>query len=409
MVLGSFYVGPFSIRVYMTVIMMFFLLLKGLSSGGRISNSYPLPQKILVVYLLFIVFAAIALWANGEYSEFDFNKWILANYLNCFVTYFAIDYFISGRKELRAMWIFLILFGSVNAIITILQFMGNPIGKGIAMAFTTVSAVQADMLDEHGVNANLLLGEGLPIGLFGYVFTNGMMLSVLGVLLMGKNDLNKKLINIALVGLLLINVYASYATQERAAFFLLVFLIIYLIFSGSFSRKIKVTSACLILIAVVYILPQLLLSDSLGRLTSVSFEEDSRGDIWSYAFEFLKENLMFGGPIAYSKKTEIAPHNFFLFVFIYYGLIAGIIISYMYLLMTWQSIRTLLGKKNILTRAFAAACCIYSAICLFHNASIATGDATIFILYALMQKSIIMDKSSEKLKLSDNESTVLYR
>lgn len=393
----------------MTAIMMFFLLSKGLSSGGRITNSYPLPPKILVVYLFFIVFAAIALWSNGEYSEFDFNKWILANYLNCFVTYFAIDYFISSRKELRAMWIFLILIGSVNAIITILQFMGNPIGKGIAMAFTTVSAVKADILDEHGVNVNLLLGDGLPIGLFGHVFTNGTMLSVLGILLMGKNNINKKLINLAWVGLLLINVYASFATQERVAFFLLVLLIIYLVFSGSFSRKIKVTSACIILIAVIFILPQLLLSESLGRLTSVSFEEDSRGDIWSYAFDFLKDNLMFGGPIAYSKKTEIAPHNFFLFVFIYYGLIAGIIISYMYILMTWQSIRTLLGKKNILTRTFAAACCIYSAICLFHNASIATGDAIIFILYALMQKSITMEESSDILKLSGNENTMLYR
>ena len=395
MVLGSFYVGPFSIRVYMTVIMMLFLIIKGMTSRGSYQNKYTLSKKLLIVYLFFILFAALALWANGEYSEFDFNKWILANYLNCFVTYFAIDYFISSRKELRAMWIFLILFGSVNAIITILQFMGNPIGKGIAMAFTTVSAVQADMLDEHGVNANLLLGDGLPIGLFGYVFTNGTMLSVLGILLMGKNIFNKKLINLAWVGLLLINVYASFATQERVAFFLLVLLIIYLVFSGSFSRKIKVTSACIILIAVIYILPQLLLSDSLGRLTSVSFEEDSRGDIWSYAFEFLKDNLMFGGPIAYSKKTEIAPHNYFLFVFIYYGLIAGIIVSYMYIMMTWKSIRALLGKKQLVTRALAAACCIYSAICLFHNASIATGDTIIFVLYALMQKSILIDKSTE--------------
>lgn len=373
--------------------MLFFLLIKYFSSNN-IKNKYKLSRRFIIFYFLFVLFSALALVLNGEYQDYDFTKLILANYLNCFVTYFAFDYFIKDSDKLNKTLLFFIIIIALDAIVTILQFIGNPIGKAIAIALTTVAEVRSDIADDHNINTSLLLGEAIPMGFFGYVFTNCNYLALFGIQTMGFIKESNKIKRSLLILILLLCFYACFATQERMALFMFAMMTFFLFFTGSATKQSKVMVGSILALAIVVVLPSLLLSDKLGRLTSADYKEDVRGEIWSYAFDFLKENLILGGPVAYSKKTDIAPHNFFLNVFIDSGLIGGLIAIYLYLYMTLQSVKIVLRKFSDVTRTLAASICIYGAVCLFHNASIATGDTSIFILYAAMLKSYMFDKAN---------------
>lgn len=385
---GAFTIGPFSIRVYMTVIMLLYLLI--VSSKKKYLNTTPIPKGFLKGYLLFIIFSALALILNGEYDEYDFNKWLLANFLNCFVSFYAVDYFIKDTNKLHSFMYVLIGLIVSNAIVTLLQFIGNPIGNLIAIAFTTSSEVRSSIADG---GALVTFGAGLPRGLFGHVFTNGTLLATLGILCLFPIENKQRIKSFIFLFLLLFCLYASFVTQERAAFVVFLLMALILFFTGPSSKLLRRGVAVTIIFLIITVLPTLIFSDKLGRLAiSDSYGEDPRVEIWSYCFSFLKENLILGGPVSYYKRTEVAPHNFFLLVFIHYGLLGGLIISYLYVIMVIQAIKKILNRYSYETTVLAVSVCIYSALSLFHNASIATGDTIIFIIYPLMLKSFIIDK-----------------
>lgn len=407
--LGSFYVGPYTMRVYMTVLMLVYLLFQNLITRRASDKpNFKLPGRFMKIYFLFIVFTALALLLNGEYIESEFTKLILANYLNCFVTFFAINHFITDSKKLnQVIWVLLFII-SIDAIITILQFVGNPIGKAISIAFTTVSDVKTGIIDDQGVNSALLLGDSIPMGIFGYVFTNCTYLTTMGILSLGIMLSEKNIIlKYGALAVLLICLYAAYATQERMAFFMYVLVALYLLYTGFEKKRKKILLLVTIVLIGLFVLPSLMDSEKLGRLATVDVKEDVRGEIWMTALRFLGENLILGGPVSYSKVTSIAPHNFFLNVFIDSGLIGGLIVIYLYIIMAVQAIKELISRHSIIIRALAGSICIYSAVCLFHNASIATGDSIIFIFYALFLKARLIE--SPKRKTSVYENSLLYR
>ena len=373
----------------MTVLMIVVLLI--MSFKKKTSKPNTIPKRFLKGYLFFIFISAITLILNGEYSEFDFNKMLLANFLSCFVSFYAVDFFITDKKKLNNFLYVLIGIIISDAIVTLLQFIGNPIGNYIAVAFTTMSEVRSNIMDG---DVGATFGLGLPIGLFGTVFTNGTMLATLGIFCLFPINGSRGIKTFFFFSLLLLLFYTSFVTQERAAFVAFILMAIFLFFTGPSSKIMKTGVAISILFLIVAVLPTLIFSEKLGRLAiSDSSGEDPRAKIWPYCLSFIKENLLLGGPVSYYKRTEDAPHNFFLFVLIYYGLIGGIIISYLYITMIIHAIKNILTRYSYETTILAGSVCIYSALSLFHNASIATGDTIIFIIYPLMIKSCIIDKS----------------
>lgn len=386
-------IGPFSLRVYMTIIMMVFLII--MSSKKQYLNPCPITKSFLKVYFLFILFGAIALILNGEYVEYDFNKLLLANFLNCFVSYYAIDYFVTDKKKLRNLLCVLTLLIVFDSFVTVLQFAGNPVGNIIAAAFTTVSEVRSNIAEE---NPFLTFGANLPRGLFGYVFTNGTMIATLGALCFYLTAKREEYKSYLLVPMLLFCLYASFVTQERAAFVLFLLVSFFLFYIGPSTKAMKIIAAIVVLFLIVAVLPTLMFSEKLGRFAiSGNSSEEIRIGIWTYCFSFIMDNLLLGGPVSYFKKTDAAPHNFFLFVFIHYGLIAGLLISYLYIKMLLQVIRNLLRRYSYETTILAGAVLIYSLLSLFHNASIATGDTIIFIIYPLLLKSLTIDKKKVRI------------
>lgn len=362
-------------------------------------NPFKIKKRFLVGYAIFIVLFASALWLNGEYVKFEFNQLLLANYLNCFVTFFAIDYFISDKKRLYGFVIFLCIIILADDIITYLQYIGNPIGKFVALALTTSTESQAEISDDAGVNLARIFGEGLPMGIFGQIFTNANYLATFGLLILGLLYAKKSLIK---KGVLLLcfafTFYACFITQERMAFFMFIVTSLFLFFTGNTSKYAKVTMVTIIAVLLFVVIPSLILSsDDNIRIFASNYKEDERGDIWAFAFKFIQGHLLLGGPVAYSKATSLAPHNYFLNAFINAGLIGGIVAIFLYLYSIVEAARLFLRKNSDLLKATAGAVLVYSAICLFHNASIISGDTLFFILYPLMLKAAIMEKKGIQL------------
>lgn len=98
LVLGTFTVGPFSIRVYFTVAMLLYLLIMG---RGDIRDKNKIPFHIIWLYSFFIILTGLSLYMNGEIIKSEFAKHILSWYLNCYVTFFAFNHFVKTPRQLK--------------------------------------------------------------------------------------------------------------------------------------------------------------------------------------------------------------------------------------------------------------------------------------------------------------------
>lgn len=389
MLLGSYQVGPFSIRVYLTVIMLFFLLFMYFRNNKKNVNT--ISKKFVYLFVLFVVMASLALVINGDYQYMNFTKLIIANYLNCIVTFFAIDYFLKGEKELKVVLIFLSVIIGTDAIVTIMQHVGNPIGQAIAFLMTTSADYKSTIIESNETSYATMFGLSLPIGIFGYVHTNATCLATFGIVpLCLFIDERKLLYKLLYATFFAISLYACFCTQERAAFGLLIIASLAIIYySGIKKGPILIILGGLFLL-IIFLLPSLLTDGSLGRITDFDSGEDTRRSIWSDAMAFIPEHILWGGPREFAKMNEIGGHNFFLNGLVNFGLIGSSVAFYLYLSMIYQSLTCCLRKLNITIQALVWAVLVYSIIGLFHNASILSGDILVFLLYPLMLKSLKM-------------------
>lgn len=142
------------------------------------------------------------------------------------------------------------------------------------------------------------------------------------------------------------------------------------------------------------IIPLVLDSLDFGRLLdSDKYDNDPRLIIWGVCLEFLSDHLLWGGPVAFNNRYDVAPHNFFLGAFILSGLFGGLLASFIYLRVLLDSIIRFIHRCSILLSATSAALIIYSIGSLFHNASLINGDTMFFVVYCIFQKSYIFEKN----------------
>lgn len=399
LLLGGFKVGPYSIRVYVTIIMMVYLLLCSRNKTFYTGDTNWFAKK----YFVFLIFTFIAFLFNGEFYEYGFDKQILAYYLPCFVMLYSISYYITTERRFKITLFFLLAIIFVNCIVTQLQFIGNPIGKLIAVALTTSTDVQANIMYDNDINTELLFGEGIPIGIFGFVFSNANYSVTFGLLsLIVYFDFEKKIYKYISLGLLVLCAFNCFLIQERTAFFTFVIMAIFLLYR-EFSPKQKIMLIFLVLVVLVYIIPTIWNNDSMGRLTDFDIKEDSRRDVWSLAFDYILVHPLWGGPEGFEKISKVAPHNYFFNAFITCGLIGGLLAIYLYFKTTFIAIKTLFNSKVFKIKIIAGSYCLYSAGCLFHNASLISGDTLVILLFVLLLRS----KSLFKYKT--NENSCLHR
>ena len=389
LVLGTFTVGPLSIRVYFTVVMTVYLMLVG--RKDRYDKS-KMPYSLLGLVSIYLIFTALSLTICGEFDKSGFPKSLLALYLNCFVTFFAFNHFVKTPKQLKSTILFLVITVAVDCLVTILQYMGNPIGIGIAIGLINDSEVQAEILAGQSFG-NDTLGKDITIGIFNYTFINANYIAIIGIMLLGLWESSTRLIvKIFYLCLFVLFVYASFVTQSRTPFILLLLFSIYIAMRSFLKKRAGIIIATVFVLLLFIVIPLVIETVDFGRLFEPDkYENDPRQKIWDYCIDFISEHPMWGGPVLFEKTYNKAPHNYFLGAFINSGLLGGLVATYIYFRILINSISLFIRKHSIMVSSLAGAVLIYSAGSLFHNASVISGDTMFFIIYCLMLKSQILE------------------
>ncbi len=391
--LGSFAIGPFTVRVYMTVIMIAFLLIKSRGKDNS-RNVYSIPRDFITLFGAFLIIEFFALLLNGEFLDYEYPKYLLSRYIPCLVSFFAFDYFLSTPERCKKTFIFLTILIVINCLITLFQFYGNPLGLKIAIAFTNVAENENEIMNNGGRDDMAVFGVNSAVGLFQHTFSNGMYIASLGILIAGLEDKFNKYKILKLVYFLLVFgiIFACMTTQGRAPFLMLVLSFLLLFLRTPLNRPLKIVVVALVFIAAWNYLPSMIESESLGRISDQSiYQEDSRQEIWRGCLVFLKDHLILGGPFSYSQTGAAPPHNYFFNAFILSGLFGGIVASILFIRVMYEAIMALIKKNSsIMLISAAASIIIYMVNSLFHNASIITGDTLFFLIYPLFCKVKIM-------------------
>ncbi len=388
--LGSFAIGPFTMRVYMTIVMVVLLLIKGIEKNNT-KNAYSLPRSFIGLFGLFLLIETLALLLNGEFFAFEYPKFLLSRYIPCIVSFFAFDYFLSTPEKCKKTFIFLTGLIVINCFVTLLQFYGNPLGLKVALALTNVAENENEIMNNGGRDEMAVFGVNSAVGLFQHTFSNGMYIASLGILIAGLEDKFNKF-KIIYFLLILVIIFACMTTQGRAPFIMLVLSFLLLFLKSPISRPLKILGVLLVIIAALNYIPFMIESETLGRITNQSiYQEDVRLSIWEGCILFISDHLFLGGPYAYSQTGADPAHNYFLNAFILGGLFGGIVAIVLFVRVMYDAIKALvMNNSSIMLISAAASIIIYMVNSLFHNASIITGDTLFFLIYPLFCKIKIM-------------------
>lgn len=382
LLLGTVRVGPLSIRVYSTILMLFFLIIKHLKAKPYKSPS-SISYSYANIYLLFSLIMAITLMLNGEFVEYEFVKKFLAFNVVGLCAFYAIEHFIIKRNDILHLIGLLSIVMLLNSCVSLLQFAGNHVGWMIGSLFNDISEYSDAVSDE-----NFKVGVAYVSGLFGGPVKNAFVISVMFPLffvpLYNGSWKIKGYYGLVILMLLL----AVYATQQRTAFGLVAFsLLVYLVCT------LKKASSWILLVLLVIFAFWSVTHIEWGRL--LENDNTDRQVLWQKAVAYISEHPLFGGPMAFQRQAGMSSHNIILDALIFSGLFGGMCVIYLFLKTLAVSITyLLLGFRNIKERYLI----IFSALSvlnamlygLFHNTSYLTGDEVIFITLAIMLKSIVL-------------------
>lgn len=390
---GSFVVGPVSIRVLMTILTFGLLIIHNKKLFKlRLSNN------LIVLYCCFLMCMSIAMFINGEFSEYGVIKVLLAFHLVCIVSYYAVRYYVNNTTSLNIIGIILITAVILNSIVTILQYMGNSIGWGINLVLTGYRNEMVVDFSDSVSEGDTMLGLARTPGLLDSVVANGMFISSLGILpfiYLSKIRKEKSVLLKAISwGSLVLSAVACFMCQERAALLMFAAALLYLLWNQTKSKSI----IALAVIGSVFYFSTYSITDIsiLGRFTDFSVDNDSRSSIWNTAQNFITDNFMWGGPLHFLQKAGHFPHNFFFNALIYGGLLGGIFVIILFFKIVFRAIKALRNGSSSEEIVYATALLSYLMQGMFHNASLVTGSVIIFVLLGLIEAAKAISQNNVK-------------
>lgn len=381
---GTIYVGSFSVRVLMSVMMLGYLFVyyRKEKVVGHIGYEY------MKLYIASLLVMGLMLFVNGDIYQYGFLKKIISHYLICGITYYAINLFIHDKKDLVMLSKALVVLILIDSAITILQYHNDPIGWVVGQLFSDISENE-----EFFENYDSAVGVSITPGIFGHVVNNALNLAVLTPLLfMVVYDKNTSLIYKLLSFLtMLVSIYACALTQQRAAFVLLIFQILSLLYYLAGKRKILLVCITILLPAFIFVGADSFSSmdsDILGRFAST--QSESRDFLFEKAFEYISSHFLVGGPMRYTAITGYSAHNIILDSLITGGVFLFCAIMALYIKTIRKSFHIIFEIKSqrnnfhVLVLAESLLCLMIYG--LFHNVSYMTGDVIVFILLTLTLK-----------------------
>ena len=383
--LGSIQLGPLSLRVYATILMIIYLLYNTcvIKSKSYVSVSH----MYIYVYMLFVLLMGESLLLNGEFLEYEYPKKALAYYLVCIISYLSIEHFVNSRIQLNRLIFILSVIVVVNNFVTILQYIGDPIGWTLGNMFSNI-----DLNREIAERNDTLLGTSITPGIFGDPVKNAFMLTALFPLFFANfNKYFSKVTQLYYAFVIVTTVLTCFLTQQRAAFGLVIVnIVVYLIISYN-----KISSWIIILLALFLGMFQGGFVIDWGRLSSN--DNSNRLYLWGAAIDYIKEHPFIGGPMDFQKKAGLSSHNLLLDSWIFAGLGGFLCMIYLYLKTIIESLKAFVTGFLQKGRDYMVICSALAVLNtmiygLFHNTSYLTGSEVIFILLAIMLKSSIFTK-----------------
>lgn len=391
--LGSLVIGPASIRVLMTILAFGLLIIHNKKLFRlRLSND------LIVLYCCYLLCMSIAMFFNGEFSEYGVIKVLLAFHLVCIVSYYAVRYYVNNTKSLSIVGKILIAAVILNSVVTILQYIGSSIGWGINLALTGYRNEMVVDYSDSVAEGETMLGLARTPGLLDSAVANGMFISSLGILpfiYLSKIKKEKSmLLKISCWISLALSAIACFMCQERAALLMFTAALLYLLWNQT---KNKIVIILAIVGGIFYFSTYTITDMSiLGRFTDFSVDDDLRSDIWNTAQTYIADNLMWGGPLHFLQKAGHFPHNFFYNALIYGGLLGGIFVIVVFFKIVIRAIKSLRKGSSSEEIVYAIALLSYLMQGMFHNASLVTGSVTIFVLLGLMEASKAISQNNIK-------------
>lgn len=389
---GSIFIGPFSIRVYMVLFILVNLFWFEKNRRALKLDSY------ITQYIVFIILMGISLVFNGEFERFLFVKYALAYYLVAIVAYCATGVYANTAIKIKMVENTLLAIMAATSVVTIMQYFNNSTGWFIGSLFGDINEVHQEWIDDAQSIDNLT-GRSLAYGIMGFSFTNAMYISSVGILAFGgiinSNTLLKKMYYVSLV---ILGLIACFMTQQRSAFYFMFAAFVVLTYIYFKHKLILFFGIILLLLICSQSLGSFLSDDSfMGRLSLQTMgQDDTRERLLRNGINFVADNTMWGGPLAYMDANAGLPsHNFILNALIYGGLFGGIILIVLFVKILIKAIRLVFNKYKRNASSFF---CAIALICfllqgMFHNESLITGSTLLFVLFSLMLTSDKLERN----------------
>ena len=398
LVLGNLRIGPFSLRVYMNVIMAVYLFF---SQSKRSNIKDANIVKFVIVYCIYIFVTTVILLLDGDFVPYNFSKMLLANYFPSIVLIFATLRYANNEIKMKNILAFLLIVITIDSIVTIMQSYGSLLGMQLAQFFNNTAESRANVDEIIGSSDKMIdkTGYGFASGFFNYAFINSLYISSSGLFaLYFLREEKKGVFRVIYWIILLLTIYACFLTQERISIVtMLIASLILIIYHGVSSKSGKMFFV-LGIVALMIFGQGLVNTFNFGRAFQISLQEDSRSYLWAVAIDYISDNFLLGGPIGYYNIAEMAPHNFFLNALILSGAIGGSLIIGLFIWQLFCAIKNIINKNNNFCLVVVSLSVLLAfAYSLFHNAGLYGGDSMTILLVTMMiqQKKIMNTRDSE--------------
>lgn len=343
-------------------------------------------------YLGFIFFFGLSSLYTGYIVEF-LNQ-LIGSFFVAYVSFWATKILVCKYDGAQILLNTLIVAGVLDAFVTIFQAFGVDVGDRI-LSFLMLSNSQ-NYLDEYNVESSDFLELVVP-GMFSSGVYNGYFLMTVGLLSLYPQF---KKINIIIFFPWVVMLFACFCTQQRGPLAIMVILSVYVLYkilSTRTSQLLRFIVIPLFLIVVAYVLRlsyELILSGE-SRIAELGGDYTGRDYIYSFTLNYYLEHPIFGGYYYLTQNYGIAPHNLILNAFIYGGFFGGLALISLVVIQIRPIIQVLIKNNSVVNRTAFIVGIGYIAFTInsfLHNKSLATGDALLWMLWAVFYSEVLLAK-----------------
>ena len=385
---GVSFIGPVSFRHIIVVIMLLVNLFV---------CKFMYKDKFISIYFIFVLFYFICSFFTGHISAAI--ERILSYYFVCYIAYCSTILLITRYRNEKLLFYLIIGLGIVNAVVTVGQFVHNPVASQIADYLNLADSEYLEEIEGRSVIASYFY---MP-GICGVVY-NGYLTMVVSILSAKFQAGRFSIIGFLISVVLLIS---CFMVQERSSFALGLLLTLYLILWSTISNlKKKKPGAARVFFIIFIVLAayamyngfQVMMSGE-SRMAMVGMES-GREDIYNSVWSYIVENPLLPGIERFVEIHKTYPHNLFFNAYVYAGPVGFIMITILIVKMFSRALPFFfrsISKDNSLLITFCFCFLAYNVNSLVHNNSLVTGDMLLWIIwggiYALTKRGLEEKKS----------------